>query len=243
METRDAPAVGRSLSGARLARQGVRTTSRTASSEGWSSGSDDPLHCTSGWCTSMEPGANLCGSSFRTPGPRLAAAARLGFADVRCPCSRVHIAHVRARAADGAAEPLLDGTAAAVVLEHRGARRNPSIAPFGQRNDRRLEIETLRREYVFPMLGIRGRRPGGHDSRLDEALEAIRKDVGSQSQAALKVGEPGSPAKERIAEDQQAPPLAHDLKRSRCRTLLVFVEPSEHVADFITCMMQAVILA
>ena len=78
----------------------------------------------------------------------------------------------------------------------------------------------------MPGLGAKG--SGFHDARGDEIFEPLRKDIWSNTEASLKVGEPPRPAKQRITQDEQTPSLADDFERSRCRAALLLVEASQH---------------
>ena len=76
-------------------------------------------------------------------------------------------------------------TAASVVLVvDRGPFGcGPPVAPFGEGDDDRLEVEPLLGQVVFPVARRRGR--DGHQSLGDEQLEPGRQDVRGDPQTLL----------------------------------------------------------
>ena len=71
----------------------------------------------------------------------------------------------------------LDGLAVGFVLEHDRAGLHPFVAPLGQRDDDRLQLESLLGEQVFRLLAGGSRLPMLHEAGRNETLQALGKDV------------------------------------------------------------------
>src|SRR5256886_8399265 len=67
-----------------------------------------------------------------------------------------------------------------------------------------------------------------HEPILHESIEALREDIGGETEAPLEVREPGHPPEERVAHDQQAPPLPDHFQGSGSRAVLAFVGTPQH---------------
>jgi hypothetical protein len=140
---------------------------------------------------------------------------------------------LRGHAARSAACLLVDGATAVVVnnQDRWPGWRGPLVTPRHERNNHWRQIPALVRQQILDvvrMLGIASRR---HESRVDEALETGGQDVRRQPKTPLKLGEAGDAAKERVANDEQAPAFANQLERSRGGTVLVGIGATEHAGS------------
>ena len=121
-----------------------------------------------------------------------------------------------------------DSRATRFVLKDRGRalRRSPAVAPRGERHDDGFEVDSLPCDHVFGVFESRTSRL--HDACSNERLQASGENVRRDTEASLKVREPRQSPEQRIANDQEAPALAHDLERPGRRTVLPFIEAPEH---------------
>ena len=72
-------------------------------------------------------------------------------------------------------------------------------------------------------LGLLGVSVPPHDPGIDETVQAILEHVGRDPEGALEVAIAGRTGEEGVADDQQAPALAHHFKGARDRTHLAVV--------------------
>jgi hypothetical protein len=129
-----------------------------------------------------------------------------------------------------------DVTATRVMLvsDRRSVGRFPPVAPLGERDDHRLEVQPLLRQVVLPV--PRGRWADPHEPLGNEKVETRREHVGRNPQTPLKIGEPCHRRKGRVAEDEQAPALARDLECACRRADLPVIGSSQHrpiLADYL----------
>src|SRR5256886_17006014 len=69
-----------------------------------------------------------------------------------------------------------------------------------------------------------------HEPILHESIEALREDIGGETEAPLEVREPGRPPEECVAHDEQAPPLPDHFQGSGSRAVLAFEGAPQHKA-------------
>jgi hypothetical protein len=135
----------------------------------------------------------------------------------------VHLAAAGARGLLG-----YRSTADGMHVEHGWAvGGRPSVAPFGQRDDGGSQVATLVGQQVFIVFRILGVVPTLHDSGLDESIQAVLEDVRCDSKLE-EVVETGCAGEQRVPDDQQAPPLAHEFERSSGRAHLGVIGFPEH---------------
>jgi hypothetical protein len=119
-------------------------------------------------------------------------------------------------------------TADGMHVEHGWAvGGRPSVAPFGQRDDGGSQVATLVGQQVFIVFRILGVVPALHDSGVDESIQAVLEDVRCDSKLE-EVVEAGGAGEQRVPDDQQAPPLAHEFERSSGRAHLSVIGFPEH---------------
>ena len=114
------------------------------------------------------------------------------------------------------------------VQDGRPLRRHPAVPPATEGEDNGLEIAALVGEDVLVVLRMLRVLAALHEPVFDEAVQAGGQHVRRHAEPALKVGEAGDPGEQRVADDQEAPPLADDFQGARGRAVLILVGPTEH---------------
>ncbi|GAA3432976.1 hypothetical protein GCM10018954_025790 [Kutzneria kofuensis] len=123
-----------------------------------------------------------------------------------------------------AAELGVHGSAAVAVVQQQGGALGiggVAVAPVEQGDQDRVQLLALGGEPVLvtgPLAGLLVALPV-EDAVLDQRRQAGGEQVAGDADAPLELLEPPV-AVERLAQDQQRPPLAHDLQRARDRTVL-----------------------
>jgi hypothetical protein len=140
---------------------------------------------------------------------------------------RDNVVRVRARAARGAVGMVVERGVAYRMPEFATVRRAMTIAPCKQRMERRPQVAAGRRELVERAPGVVGIGPPLKDAIVDEAAEPVGQDGLGDVEVDLEVVE-AAHAEERVAEDQERPTLADDLKRACQRAVLGGVVLAEH---------------
>ncbi|MEJ7721691.1 MAG: hypothetical protein WKF58_15215 [Ilumatobacteraceae bacterium] len=102
--------------------------------------------------------------------------------------------------------------------DRRPLWRGPPVTPLGQRHDHHPELATLLGQNVFVGTGRFGRRPPDHQPVGHEAVQALGEDVRRDPEPALEIREARHAGEDGIADDEQAPALAHQLESARRRT-------------------------
>src|SRR5437588_242504 len=109
-----------------------------------------------------------------------------------------------------ALQDFLNAVADGVAVEDgRTVWSGPPVAPLGKRDQRWRELTTLFGQQVFVQLGLLGVLVPSHDPGNDETVKAVSEDVGRDPESALKVAVAGRTGEEGVADDEQAPALAH----------------------------------
>jgi len=85
-------------------------------------------------------------------------------------------------------EPLLDTSSAMLVFEHDGGamRSRPAVPPTSESDYDGLQVAALLGQEIFAMLGVLA-LASLQNTISDEPLEALRQNIGSHTQASLKV--------------------------------------------------------
>src|SRR4030095_1892022 len=100
----------------------------------------------------------------------------------------------------------------------------PFVTAFGERDDDRLELQPPHGEHVFRLFARGARLPALHEAGRDESLEALRQNIGGDSEAFLELGVARAPGEHRVPQDEQAPAFADQLERPSGRAILIPVE-------------------
>ena len=99
-------------------------------------------------------------------------------------------------------------------LHGRGVgHAGPLVAPLHERDEDRVQLEALVGQAVLVALGAILVEAALQDSVADEGLEAGGEDVAGDPEPALEVLE-AADAEEGVAQDEEGPPLPHDLEGS-----------------------------
>ena len=114
------------------------------------------------------------------------------------------------------------------------------VAPGEQRPQHRPKIASGFGQHVFVARRSFAIAAAFEQTRFDQGLEPPRQDVGRNPQALLKLVEPRQ-AERRIAQNEDAPPLADPLQAAGDRALHVAEALAPHgFAPQLTCMLQAI---
>ena len=127
-------------------------------------------------------------------------------------------------------------------FEGRALGRRPCVAPFTHRREHAPEVAALVGE---PVLGARRVLLVGdpfQHTAIDEVIEPVVQDVAGDAEARLEVVEPRH-AEERIAHDEHAPPLAHDLQALGDRAVHGLEAGPFHIGSLEGCFIELNALA
>jgi hypothetical protein len=102
------------------------------------------------------------------------------------------------------------------------------LAPLPQGNQDREYAAPLRRQQIFLIRAAVGGGRGLQDALIDQPAKPHREDVLGESQLLLEFAEAGDP-KQRLAKDQQRPPVADSVQRARDRAVVMFKAGSFHL--------------
>ena len=117
------------------------------------------------------------------------------------------------------------------------AGSRPAVAPLAHRRDDVPQIAALlRQQIVVPQRPLPIRDALEH-ARVDKPLQALRQHVAGDAEARLELVE-ARVAEEHVAEDQQRPPLAHDLEALGDRAVHVGEALALHPSTIAGCITQ-----
>src|SRR5436190_468985 len=116
---------------------------------------------------------------------------------------------------------------AAPARDPRRALREVAVAPLHQREEGEAKLAALVGEAILEALGPLAVADALEDADVDEPVEAVGEDVARDAEAREQLVEPAAPERD-VADDQQRPPVAHDLERAGDRANLAVVGAPEH---------------
>ncbi len=110
----------------------------------------------------------------------------------------------------------------------RRFRADIAISPFHEREKDDFQFAALVCQAIFEAIGALGLWLAREDPVIDEAVEPFGEDVRSHAEAFGQLIE-APPAERDIADDEQGPTIAHELKSSGDRAVLTGVVAAEHL--------------
>jgi hypothetical protein len=118
----------------------------------------------------------------------------------------------------------------AIALASRARRRFVAqvfVAPLPETDQRDVEVEPHARELVVVAIVPDPVRDGLEDPLFDESIEALSENVAGDAEALVELVE-ASNTQERVANDQEGPPLADKLESTRDGAVLSLVFTVQH---------------
>src|SRR6516165_4976388 len=92
------------------------------------------------------------------------------------------------------------------------------LAPLPQANENREKVPPLFRQRILPIGAAVGSRDQLENTQFDQHLQACRQHSLGDAEVLLKIAKPAQ-AVERVADDQQGPPVADHIQRPRDRAV------------------------
>ena len=127
---------------------------------------------------------------------------------------RIHIVGLLERPPGRTVDQYRVGRHAGLGIDQQHARalgREVLVAPGQERDDHRAEIAAACGKHIFVPRRMLAVAPPLHELRLDQRVETARQHGGGDAQALLELVE-AREAMQRVAQDQDAPPLADALQ-------------------------------